>query len=272
MIKIVTGYSGRGGSTTALINLTNALNKIGYPTIFYGKEDYHTKKCKYGKMLSQYRQQQGELLITHFLDMEERPPHAKRIILTCHENELYKVGEHKCFWDECIFLNQNHRNYHSNYTGPCRIIPNLRAKIKKIEKTPEAKYCAGVIGGITHNKQTHVSIQRALDDGYKKVYVFGVLPDMCVSYYKEYIKPLLHKYPDQVILCGFVENKSEMYAMIDAVYLSSLSTYETATHQIHECKETDTIFKGNEYSHYADNSWSNKKIINAWIDVLHLSK
>lgn len=270
MIKILTGYSGPGGSTTALINLTNALNKVGYLTLFYGPDEYHTKNCRYGKNINLYREEYSEILIIHFVDFKNRPIHAKRVILACHENELYKVGEQKCFWDECIFLNENHKNYHSSYTGPYRIIPNLRAKIRKIEKIQEAKYCAGVIGGITYNKQTHISIQRALDDGYQKIYIFGVLPIMEASYYKKYVEPLIEKYPDQIILYGFEEDKSKMYSMIDVVYLSSLSTYETATHQIHECRETDTIFKGNEYSYYADNSWSNKKIIDAWIDVLEL--
>ena len=34
MIKIVSGYSEKGGSTSAFIDLTNELNKRGYETIF----------------------------------------------------------------------------------------------------------------------------------------------------------------------------------------------------------------------------------------------
>jgi len=36
MIKIISGYSEKGGSTIALIELTNELNKRGFDTIFFG--------------------------------------------------------------------------------------------------------------------------------------------------------------------------------------------------------------------------------------------
>ena len=35
MIKIATGWSNKGGSTFAVINLTNELNKIGVETTLY---------------------------------------------------------------------------------------------------------------------------------------------------------------------------------------------------------------------------------------------
>ena len=39
MIKIITGWSNRGGSTFAFINLTNKLNEYGYETILYGPHE-----------------------------------------------------------------------------------------------------------------------------------------------------------------------------------------------------------------------------------------
>jgi len=50
MVKIVSGWSNRGGSTFAFINLTNALNKAGYDTTFYGPHEWHLDKCKSGRM------------------------------------------------------------------------------------------------------------------------------------------------------------------------------------------------------------------------------
>lgn len=270
MIKILTGYSGQGGSTFAFINLTNVLNKIGYPTIFYGPQDYHLKKCKYGRVLNEYKEEFNERLIVHFGDFKKRPEHAKLVILCCHEKGEYEVNDEKRFWDECVFLNEEHKKYHSNYTGPYRIIPNLRQKIKKIEKSPEAKKCAGVIGNIDKNKQTHISIQRALDDGYEKVYLFGKVSDKYVDYDQTFVKPIIEKYPNQVIRKGFLENKSEMYAMIDAAYLSSIS--EVAPLVRDECETTGTIFRGVESCYGATTLMSNTKIINAWIDVLGLKK
>lgn len=270
MIKILTGYSGPGGSTVAFINLTNALNKIGYPTIFYGPNDYHIKKCKYGRNINDYQPQLSERLIFHFGDCKERPLYAKRVIFCSHEKKLYDINDQKCFWDECVFLNEEHKKYHSSYTGPYRIIPNLRQKIKKIEKSLEAKKCAGVIGSIDENKQTHISIQRALDDGYEKVYVFGLLRVKGMKYAEKFIIPLMEKYPKQIIHMGLMGNKSEMYAMIDAAYLSSIS--EVAPLVRDECETTGTIFRGVESCYGATTLMSNREIINAWIDVLHLNK
>lgn len=270
MIKILTGYSGQGGSTTAFINLTNTLNKIGYPTILYGPQDYHIKKCRYAKNISDYQEQFDEILIVHFGDFKKRPSYAKRVILCSHEKELYDINDQKCFWDECVFLNEAHKKYHSNYTGPYRIIPNLRQKIKKIEKSPEAKKCAGVIGNIDVNKQTHISIQRALDDGYEKVYLFGEVSHKYVDYFKTFVKPLIEKCPNQVILGGFLGNKSQMYAMIDAAYLSSIS--EVAPLVRDECETTGTIFRGVESCYGATDLITNKQILSAWIDVLQLKK
>jgi len=275
MIHIITGYSGPGGSTVALINLTNALNNAGYLTYMYGKYSWFSKHCKYkfsAKSLdefNEYNLSQKDQLILHFGNFEKRPSHPKRVILCLHEKELYQIPENS-FWDECIFLNQEHRNYHSNYTGPYRIIPNLRENIKKLPKTSESKECAGVIGSIDKNKQTHISIQRALDDGYKKIYLFGKISDNEVDYAKKFVMPFIEKYPEQIIYKEFVDNKSEMYAMIDAVYLSSIS--EVSPLLIDECESTDTIFRGNSVCYHRERSWNNQQILDAWIDVLQLKK
>jgi hypothetical protein len=276
MINIITGYSGPGGSTVALINLTNALNDAGYLTCMYGKDPWFCKYCKYkfsAKSLDEFNDHKltdKDNLIVHFGKFEIRP-NFKRVILCLHEKEFYQIPENS-FWDECIFLNQEHRNYHSNYTGPYRIIPNLKENIKKLLKTSESKECAGVIGSIDENKQTHISIQRALDDGYKKVYLFGKINirDSGVSYYEQYVKPLIEKYPEQVIYKGFVDNKSKMYAIIDSVYLSSIS--EVSPLIIDECESTDTIFRGNSVCYHGERSWNNQQILDAWIDVLQLKK
>lgn len=45
MINIISNWTNAGGSTVALINLTNALNALGYPTAFYGPHSWHKDKC-----------------------------------------------------------------------------------------------------------------------------------------------------------------------------------------------------------------------------------
>ncbi len=272
MIKILSTISEQGGSTIALINLTNVLNKAGYPTIFYGPHEWHLNKCK-SRLLKFYEPTPQETLIFHHIHINERPQWAKRVLFVSHEKESFEVKDLNLFYDEAIFTNQKHYEYHQthlNHVIPHRIIPNFRRKLKSVEKSSDAKKCAGVIGYIHPFKQTHISIQKAIDDGYEKVYLFGLLPDdeICFSYYEKNIDPLIKKYPNQIIKYGFIENQSEMYAMINAVYFFPLT--DVASHIQYECEATNTILYGNDVAYYADNTWSNRKILNAWIDVLNL--
>ena len=46
MIKICTGWSNPGGSTTAFINLCNLFNESGHECTMYGPHDWHLTKCK----------------------------------------------------------------------------------------------------------------------------------------------------------------------------------------------------------------------------------
>ena len=48
MVKIISGYSEKGGSTTAFINLTNIFNENGIDCVFYGPHQWHLDKCKSG--------------------------------------------------------------------------------------------------------------------------------------------------------------------------------------------------------------------------------
>jgi hypothetical protein len=65
MIKILTGWSNTGGSTTAFINLTNLFNKNGIDCTMYGPHDYHLNKCKSGR-LNDIRLEENDNLIIHF--------------------------------------------------------------------------------------------------------------------------------------------------------------------------------------------------------------
>ncbi len=200
MIKIVSGWSNKGGSTIAFIALTNALNNAGYKTTFYGPHEWHLDKCNSGS-IKDMQLYPKDILIAHFIHQPNRPP-VKKVILSCHEKDLFKVGEMKQFWDEVVFLNQRHRDYHKAYNNKFRIIPNLKTPLLKKDKNGLEKI-AGVIGSFDENKQTHISILRALDDGCDLVYLFG---DPSGPYFEEYVKPLCS---DKVIVKGFIENKQE---------------------------------------------------------------
>jgi len=71
MIKIISAYSGGGGSTHALIYLTNALNSAGYDTTYYGPSDWHLNKCKADK-LNNFVSLPTDVVISHSLRFNHR--------------------------------------------------------------------------------------------------------------------------------------------------------------------------------------------------------
>jgi len=262
MIKIISGHSEKGGSTTALINLTNALNEKGHDCTFYGPHNWHLDKCK-ADNIKNLKLNSQDVLIVHFLVLPERPK-VKKVILSCHEKNLFEVGTIKPFWDEVVFLNQKHKDYHFLYMGKYTLIPNLKENLIKKDKT-EIDKIAGVIGTFDPNKQTHISIQRALNDGCEKVYLFGD-PNSHPNF-KSMVEPLLS---EKVILKGYMNNKQEMYDMIGRVYHSSMS--EVATLVKDECELTNTKFFGNGATEYTPIIMSNDEILNSWLKILNLKK
>jgi glycosyltransferase involved in cell wall biosynthesis len=256
-IKILTGWSNKGGSTTAFIRLTNALNKHGLDVTLYGPHDYHLDKCK-SDILNNFIAEPDDIVIVHFLRLPERPK-VKKVILACHEKDLFKVGEIRQFWDVVVFLNERHREYHKSYTNKFTIIPNLKEVIPVKLRDEDGDYIAGIIGSFDENKQTHVSIQRALHDGCDKVYLFG---DPNTEYFNSKIKPLLS---DKVILKGFMESKEDMYSLIDCVYHSSLS--EVACLVKDECEALDIPFNGNQATSTPVSQLSNDEVINLWVKL-----
>jgi hypothetical protein len=256
-IKIVSGYTNKGGSTMAFINLTNMLNKNGYDCTLYGPHNWHLNKCK-SKLSSDLIINENDILLTHFISLPERP-RAKKVILSCHEKNLYEVGSIKQHWDSVVFINESHREYHKQYNGQYTIIPNLKEDLKSINKS-EKDMIAGIIGSIDENKQVHVSIQRAIDDGCEKIYIFGSISDNV--YYEKYVKNLIK---DNVIFYGQHENKQEMYNMIGRVYHSSVS--EVACLVKDECYLTNTKFFGTDSTKNEVSTLTNEEVINKWIKL-----
>ena len=257
-IKILTGFSNKGGSTTSFINLTNEFNNNGYDCTLYGPDKWHLNKCKSG-LSHELKLDKNDVLICHFIELPQRPL-VDKVILSCHEKNLYKVSEKRQFWDTAVFLNEAHREYHSDYNGDFTIIPNLKENLKFIDK-PDKDLIAGVIGSIDENKQTHTSIKRALDDGCEFVYIFGGINDQ--GYYKNFVSPLLS---DKVIHKGHVENKQEIYDMIGRVYQSSIS--ECASLVKDECHLTGTKFFGNTSTNHLVSELSNTDILNKWKELI----
>jgi hypothetical protein len=260
MIKIVSGYTGRGGSTTAFINLTNAFNAAGLECTFYGNEDWHINKCQ-SDFTRNLVTDSEDILITHFLQLNVIPE-VKKTILACHEKWWFDVGGIKQYWNEVVFLHQQHRDYHSKYKGPYSIIPNIKEPLVPKEK-PELDMVAGIIGTIEDRKQTHVSIQRAMRDKCSKIYLFGHVGDQ--NYFKANVEPLINS---KITLMGHTTDKQKMYDSIGRVYHSSKG--EVACLVKDECFQTNTKFFGNEETQHEVSTLTNDEIINLWKKVLEI--
>ena len=62
MVKIVSGYTEKGGSTTAFINLTNFLNDNGIECVFYGPHEWHLNKCK-SSLITDLKYEEEDIVI-----------------------------------------------------------------------------------------------------------------------------------------------------------------------------------------------------------------
>jgi hypothetical protein len=91
--------------------------------------------------------------------------------------------------------------------------------VKTIKWVDPKNSVAGVIGSVDKNKQTHVSIQKALKDGFSKVKLFGEVTDP--QYFSEKVKPLVDG--ERVTLESHEDDQEALYAQISTVYHSSLS-------------------------------------------------
>jgi hypothetical protein len=259
MIKIVSGYSEKGGSTSALIELTNELNKRGIDAIFYGPHPFHMDKCRSGLLNNDFSVKPDDILITHFLDLPSRP-NAKKVILACHEKWWFMVGEKKQYWDTAVFLHNAHRTYHNSYKGESVIIPNLKPSLRPKDK-PDLDLVAGIIGSVEDRKQTHKSIQRAMADGCTKILIYGHISDQ--EYFNKYVQPLM---TEEVELVNFTNNKQDMYDSIGRVYHSSKG--EVACLVKDECFLTNTKFFGNEETENEVSTLTNDEVIALWIKLI----
>jgi hypothetical protein len=262
-VKILTGFSERGGSTTALINLTNLFNENGIDCTFYGPHNWHLDKCK-SDLISNLKLDPSDKVITHAVRPETRLP-VDTVILASHEKWWFPVGKIPQHWDKVIFLHENHREYHEDYHGEYDIIPNLKEPLVSNTKKENVDLIAGVIGTIEDRKQTHKSIERALEDGCEKVILFGKIGDE--NYYNDLVKDLLND--PRVEMSGYQTDKQSMYDSIGRVYHSSKG--EVACLVKDECYLTNTKFYGNEETNHEVSPLTNNEILEKWKQVLRMN-
>lgn len=223
MIKVASAWGAVGGSTVALNNLVNLFNSRGLEACLYtptqtqgdkGQGD----KGKWGgitcswKHLNNLTFEKDDVIIYHFLKMTKRPD-VKKLILSCHETNLFPLKELKVAYDNVQFVS----NFQKDWQGVdgC-VIPNVITKYKK-DKIRDSSKTAGIIGSIDSHKAVHESIQRSLkDEDVSKVVIYGSISDP--SYFLREVVPLLSS---KVTYCGISTDMQEVYNQLDVVYASS---------------------------------------------------
>jgi len=262
MIRIVSGWSNPGGSTVAHINLCNLFNASGLNCIFYGPHTWHLNKCKSRLLDHEFSFDEDDTVIIHCLKpiFQKRP---KRIIYSCHETDVFPIADINIQnYDIIHYVSDFQKKWH-NVDYPSIIIPNV---IEDLEKSPLNTGCAGIIGSIDKHKQTHLAINMALKDGYRKVYLYGDFTDLK---YKEYFiddvcKVLLEK--GIIVYKGHEDNKQKMYDSIDCVY--NASKRETFNFVKFECEKTGVSYKSlNDVSPGV--LMSNEEILNKWKENIY---
>tara|TARA_R110002074_G_scaffold196401_1_gene363218 strand:+ start:1134 stop:1916 length:783 start_codon:yes stop_codon:yes gene_type:complete len=256
-IKILSGWSNPGGSTTSFINLCNMFNENGLDCTFYGPHTFPLGQCNFDLLENCAVNEEGEVLISHFLKLPERPEASKKVILACHEKEVYKVKDVKPFWDDIAYVSNSQMFWQGI---PGTVIPNVITHLVKSEDS--SKKLAGVIGSIDKNKNTHVSIQRALDDGFDEVYLYGMVTDQ--EYYKESVEHYVTE--GKAIIKGYEPSTQKVYDSLTDVYHSSLS--ETFNLIKAECDLTGTLYHGLDSAESGAEYWDNDKILKAWKELI----
>jgi hypothetical protein len=262
-IVIYSSWTNPGGSTTAMILLTNALNEAGYETIFCGPHTWHLDKCKSEQTNSKLKLNPEDTLIAHFTDKIKFRPPIKNVILSCHEQNIFPLKNinYKVF-DKIHFVSEHQRQYH-NIDHPSFIIPNILDDLKANPKP--TKKVAGIIGSIDKNKNVHISIQRALNDNCDEVLIFGNITDPV--YYETQVKSLIDG--KKVKYVGYMNDKQKMYDMISHLYISS--EMECLPYVIGECKLTNTIVCGIEGKNYLNSHYEfdNNRIVQKWLQEIN---
>ena len=196
-----------------LAELCTMLDDIGIDAQFFGQVDWHLQYCK-GGLIDEISLEESDTLLVHYAKLDARP-NVKRVILSCHETGLFDLKTiHTPFWDVAQFVSEQQADFQGR-PDPYVVIPNYVAPVACKDRNPTPGVAA-IIGNITPAKRTHLSIERALADGFTDIRIYGYIT--VSSYFKDKVEPLLAD--SRVSLMGYENNKSEIYRDVSAVYTS----------------------------------------------------
>lgn len=266
MIKVVTPYTGPGGSTVAFAGLCNLFNENGLRCELYGTSEWVrsrlTKDC--------YRPQAAfalsphDVLIWHMLKPPVPRPRVRKFVLSCHETNLYPVKDFKDAFDAIHFVSRYQQEWHG-VDGV--VIPNVIEKFTAREKRADRKV-AGIIGSVDRHKRVHLSIERALGDAdIDRVEIWGLITDY--PYFQEQILPQLGA---RVSYHGTSARMQEVYDRLDVVYASSQR--ECLPMIQGECLQAGVEFRGLPEStrDASDYIFDDQVILGRWRSLLGLSR
>jgi hypothetical protein len=258
MIKIVSGFSDPGGSTEAFINLTNLLNKHGMETCFYGPHKFHLDKCN-AKSLNSLVCNNQDVFICHYT--YNLPFLCKKKIFSCHErSNFFNLKPIAADVDYIHFVSENQKCDHNLSNVKSFVLPNIISEIN-IQNKPNMKI-GGVIGTIFPLKNTHISIQMAINDGCEAVLVYGNIGDK--DYFNKNVLPLIDN--KRVFYFGWVVDKTKIYSSVTDVY--HFSDSETWGYIEGECYVTGTNFhKNKNLTNFT--FMPNDDIIKKWIEIIN---
>ena len=252
-IKVVSSWTRPGGGTVAHINLTNLLNENGFDCTFYGPHKWHLGRCK-SDSLHNCLLGPEDILISHFIQVPAEIQ-VKKHILYCHEKDIFPLKDVPLAQYDLLVYVSNSQKAWQGVNHPSVIIPPV---VKKVNWTNPHNGVAGIIGSIDKNKQNHLSIKRALKDGFSRIKLFGENNDR--NYFIQEVQPLLS---DSVTLEGHENDPEAMYGQLSQVYHSSLS--ETYGLVEAECKLSGIPFNGTSNG---QEILEKEEILERWTNIL----
>lgn len=264
-IKILTGWSREGGSTFSLMEVCDMFNERGMNCTMYGPHDWHLDKCSKGGLLADVSLNKSDYVISHFLELSHRPP-VQRVVLSCHEKAIFPLKTRKVEgYDAVRFVSHDQLEWHGwDCKKPHVVIPNLMRGVERVKNPP--KGVAGVIGTVCPLKRTHLSIERALEDKFKKVLIYGNSLDK--PYFDKKIEPLLSK---KVKYMGMELDKQKIYNSISCVYQSNSDRLPEAFGRVNaECQRAHIPYVGNENATTEFELWEEDKVYEEWCKFLEL--
>ena len=73
-VKVLTGFSGPGGSTIALSTLVNLFNENGIDSCLYGPFGWDGITCKFSNLQTHLKINQDDVVIYHFMPIKNKLP------------------------------------------------------------------------------------------------------------------------------------------------------------------------------------------------------